>query len=365
MEQPGVYGHSRSRTTSSNVIPGPPLAQQPMMPQQYAHQRQYQHMPQQQQLQQNQQQQQHQQQQPQQGSAQHWRRSPSINTFSTSSTFQPPAAYRNSSSTDLRRSTSSRSVNTASQGASYVALLRKQKATVWCERAQYEDPHLQDQQRLAKMRANLEMHSGYGNGRTRTGLSATGKVAAKIRHGKTPMIGYAPGETHVGVGGVPKRLLESDGDQESDEEDDSTYKHQRPQHNRAGSSGRSSTGSGQRGLTYRTSSGPIPPQAARQSSGSTPERTGSLAKDAAAAATMSDSISGRAPSSGSGGSAAERLDNLTDLGKAPSAAVNSMLNSVLTREKSVKTADELKRRGSIDERSGTLTGGRLFIANPD
>lgn len=340
-----------------------------MPPQQYAHQqRQHQPMPQQYHPHPHQQhhpQHQQQHQVPPGNAQQHWRRSPSINTFSTSSTFQPPAAYRNSSSTDLRRSTSSRSVNTA-QGSSYVALLRKQKATVWCERAQYEDPHLLAQQRAAKMRANLEVVSGYGNGRTRTGLSATGKVAAKIRHGKTPMIGYAPGETHVGVGGVPKRLLESDGDQESDEEDDTPYNHQRPQHNRAGSSGRSSTGSGQRGLTYRTSSGPIPPQVTRHSSGSTPERTASLAKDTApltTTTTINDNVSGRAPSSGSGGS--ERLDSVADLGRAPNAAANSTLNSALTREKSVKTADELKRRGSVDERSGTLTGGRLFIANPD
>ena len=30
-----------------------------------------------------------------------------------------------------------------------------------------------------------------------------------------------------------------------------------------------------------------------------------------------------------------------------------------------KTAEDLKRRGSVDDRSMTMTGTRLFIANPD
>lgn len=30
-----------------------------------------------------------------------------------------------------------------------------------------------------------------------------------------------------------------------------------------------------------------------------------------------------------------------------------------------KTAEELSRRGSVDERANTMTGVRLFVANPD
>lgn len=78
-----------------------------------------------------------------------------------------------------------------------------------------------------------------------------------------------------------------------------------------------------------------------------------------------DSASGRAQSSGSGGSAAERRDDVGELGVAPKAAPNALLNAALTREKSVKTAEELRRRGSVDERTATLTSGRLYIANPD
>ncbi|OAQ99534.1 hypothetical protein LLEC1_05469 [Akanthomyces lecanii] len=316
-----AHGHSRTRTTSSNVFPSQQsqhhhyqqqhYAQQqhPSQQQQYSqhqlHQHQ-QHLPHQQQLHphhQSHQQQHHQMhsaqqyhsQQPSPHSAsnpQLWRRSPSIGAFSTSSSFHqpPPAAYRTSTS-DLRRSTSSRSVTTQGGGSSYVALLRKQKATVWCERAQYEDPRVVAQQRAAKMRANLEVVSGNNSGRTQTGLTSA-KVAGKIRHGKAPVVGYAPGETHVGVGGVPLRL-----------------------------SAREIDGDG------------------------------------------NDAASGRAQSSRSGGS--ERRDDVLELGQGPKLAHNSKLHSALTREKSVKSPEELKRRGSVDERTSTLTSGRLFIANPD
>jgi hypothetical protein len=46
-------------------------------------------------------------------------------------------------------------------------------------------------------------------------------------------------------------------------------------------------------------------------------------------------------------------------------APNSQKHFALGREKSVKSPEELKRRGSVDERTATLTSGRLYIANPD
>jgi hypothetical protein len=66
------------------------------------------------------------------------------------------------------------------------------------------------------------------------------------------------------------------------------------------------------------------------------------------------------------GSSGERADNVGELtSNAPRLASNSLMHSALTREKSVKSADELRRRGSVDERTSTLSSGRLFIANPD
>ena len=343
MDQTSAYGHSRSRTTSSNTFP-----MQIQTPVSYLAQP--------------------------AGIPQHNRRSPSVNTFSTASSIPPPAAYRNSSTSDLRRSTSSRSGGGASpQPSGYVALLRKQKATVWCDRAQYEDPRLLAQQRAAKMRATLEVVGGRGNaygsagaGRTSTGLSATGKFTTKIRHhGKTPVIGYAPGENHVGVGGVPMRLSATEVEAESSDEEDPRIAN-RMHHRRTGSSGRSSTASSQRRGPYRTSGGMGSQNSRRWSPGDTPERSGSLVEERAidVVGGADDAASGRAQSTRSG-SSAERADNVGELNSAPRLAANSLMHSALTREKSVKTAEELKRRGSVDERTTTLTSGRLFIANPD
>ncbi len=67
------------------------------------------------------------------------------------------------------------------------------------------------------------------------------------------------------------------------------------------------------------------------------------------------------------GSSGERADNVGELGTADAArlASNSLMKSTITREKSVKNPDELRRRGSVDERTMTMSAGRLYIANPD
>jgi hypothetical protein len=46
-------------------------------------------------------------------------------------------------------------------------------------------------------------------------------------------------------------------------------------------------------------------------------------------------------------------------------ASNSLLKSGVAREKSVRNPEELRRRGSVDERTMTMSHGRLYIANPD
>ena len=317
----------------------------------------------------------------------HQRRSPSVNTFSTVSSggMAPPPAYRTSPTTDIRRSTSSRSGGAASvsssQATSYVALLRKQKATVWCDRAQYEDPRWLAQQRAAKMRAHLEVVGSNssqglgvstGSGRTATGLSsAGGKVAAKIRHhGKPAVIGYSPDSNLIGVGGVPLRLSATEVEGEDSDDDDVVQ--QRLHHRRTGSSSRSSTASGRRGLGYRSSGGLGPSNSLsggrKWSPGDTPERRGSLVKEneGEMAYAADDAASGKARSFGSG-SSGERLDSVLDLSAGgPRLAANSMMHATLTREKSTNNPDDLKRRGSVDERTMTLGSKvKLFIANPD
>ncbi|KAI1396429.1 hypothetical protein F4819DRAFT_133224 [Hypoxylon fuscum] len=326
---PQVYSHSRSRTSSSSIFP------QALTPMQHL-----------------------QQPQPQMG---HTRRSPSVNTFSTTSSNPPPVAYRTSPTADIRRSTSSRSGGYAP--SSYVALLRKQKATVWCDRAQSEDPRMAAQQRAAKQRANQEVAGGVVQSRTSTGLgSASGKVAAKIRHhGKPGVVGYTPDSNYIGVTGVPMRLSATEVEGEDEDEDDLSMR--RLHHRRTGSSGRSSTASSRRGLAYRTSGGSQGSK--RWSPGDTPERVGSMVIEDPEYTPGDDKL-GRAQSTHSG-SSAEKADALPELGSSSAAklASKSLLNAALTREKSVKNPEELRRRGSVDERTMTLTGGRLFIANPD
>ena len=294
----------------------------------------------------------------------HNRRSPSVNTFSTtSSNPPPPAAFRTSPTNDIRRSTSSRSGG-GPQAMSYVALLRKQKATVWCDRAQYEDPRLAAQQRAAKQRANQAVFARSSHGRTTTGLSSgAGKVAAKIRHhGKPGVVGYAPENNYIGVGGVPLRLSATEVEGEDSDDDDLSMR--RLHHRRTGSSGRSSTNSGRRASAYRASGG-TPQGGKKWSPSDTPERTDSLAESQAEYQPGEDKLD--RPQSTRSGSSAERADALPELSNASSSklASNSLLNAALTREKSVKNPEDLKRRGSVDERTMTLSSGRLFIANPD
>ncbi|KAI0872276.1 hypothetical protein GGS24DRAFT_502995 [Hypoxylon argillaceum] len=325
---PQAYSHSRTRTTSSNTFPTqyPPMPthlQQPPLPMGHA------------------------------------RRSPSVNTFSTSSSNPPPANFRTSPPNDIRRSSSSRSFG--NQQTSYVALLRKQKATVWCDRAQTEDPRTLAQQRAAKQRAAQEVTGRTMQARTSTGISGAGKVVTKFRHhGKPGVVGYTPENNYMGVGGVPLRLSATEVEGEDSDEDDISQR--KLHHRRTGSSGRSSTASGPRGIAYRTS-GSIGQSGKRWSPSDTPDR-GSMVDDPEYK--PGEDHLERAPSTHSG-SSAERADVLPELGGANAAklASKSLLNAALTREKSVKNPEDLRRRGSVDERTMTLSSGRLFIANPD
>ncbi|ESZ92781.1 hypothetical protein SBOR_6838 [Sclerotinia borealis F-4128] len=349
--------HSRTRTTSSNTFPAINYPQQPQPQTLYP------------------------------GNMQiggYSRRTPSTGTFSTTaSSGNGPLPYRGSQ--DLRRSTSSRSGNLQPQG--YVALMRKQKATVWCDRSQHEDPRLLAQQKAAKERAAAAVLGGPLQGRISTGgtnsLVGSNRVTAKIRHhGKAGLVGYSPGDLVGGVVGVPMRLSASEvegGDSDDDGDSGRVLYHRRT------GSGRSSVGSGRRGLTYSRQSG-ASSNAGRWSSGHTPpsekERQNSFADVAEAgeagetpvpightrAKDYFDAGDGTRSTGGSI-SSGERADAITDLnsGDAARLANNSLLQSKVTREKSVRNPDELRRRGSVDERTTTMTlgAGRLFIANPD
>lgn len=202
-------------------------------------------------------------------------------------------------------------------------------------------------------------------------------MTAKIRHhGKAGLVGYSPGDLVGGVGGVPMRLSASEVEG-GDSDDDADSARMQPGYHRRTGSGRSSVGSGRRGLTYsrqsgasstvgKWSSGNSPPDSLTDLAevGETPVPIGHPRAKDYFTATDGNGDGTRSAGSGSSG---ERADNVAELGTSDAArlASNSLLQSTVTREKSVRNPEELRRRGSIDERTMTMSHSRLYIANPD
>lgn len=272
--------------------------------------------------------------------------------------------------------------------------MRRQKATVWSDRAQHEDPRLLAQQRQAKLRAAQEVTGGQkrnyssnnlAGGRTNTSGSGSivgsNRVTAKIRHhGKAGLVGYSPGDIMGGVGGVPMRLSASEVEN-GDSDDDSMgngerYDYNGGYHHRTGS-GRSSLGS-----FNGAKRGPPPSRGSmsgngRWSSGTTPPSESETLGMANLPEASPDSTDGETPiaggktreyfASGDGNSdpGSEKADNLGDL--SASRLASNTLKKGLGREVSLRNPEDLRRRGSVDERTMTMTAGmgRLFIANPD
>lgn len=263
-------------------------------------------------------------------------------TTSTNSTGNNPVS---SGFTDIRRSTSSRSAH-AQLG--YVALMRRQKATVWCDRAQPEDPRLRAQKVAEKKRAFLEVHGAGAGGHTGT------LGSGKHKHGGKGTADFSP-STLVGAN-VPVRLSANEvgDDAEEDSRSDGLL------HRRTGS-GRSSQGS-----AHRFPSGyqrpPGPTASNTTSNVNTPDENnlpGVTEHPVPTEEAQKPSSSGKdyAASINSRGSEPEEYFGTVNEMTAPSA--------VLSAAERAKRAEELKRRGSVDDRSTSMTGVRLFVANPD
>ncbi|KAH8731825.1 hypothetical protein GQ44DRAFT_766881 [Phaeosphaeriaceae sp. PMI808] len=312
-------GHSRTRTTSSGVFPPTMTTSPTTMSPQYTNQQQY------------------------QGGL---RRTP---TSSTSSTTGTP---NRSNSGTLRRSSSARSGG--SSPTSYVAMMRKQKATVWCDRAQYEDPRMLAAQRQAKARAVQEVAGGSHHAPPRSasgGSGVVGGVRSKIgRHHGMPKASLYP-QTYAGSG-VPLRLSASEVDEGSDEDTNSQHGNTYQQHS---GSGRSSLGSGRR-ISYtnpagRLSSASTPPQS------SSPDDLGDLQEEPTPGPHFdsSDAYFEHTKTNLSTGSGSSGERNFGQVASLPT--------SLPKVEK--KGTEDLVRRGSVDERTTTMSNTRLFIANPD
>jgi len=256
--------------------------------------------------------------------------------------------------------------------------MRKQKATVWCDRAQHEDPRLLAQQRAAKVRAAIEVVGGSATSGQRGTAASSGGVRSKIRHHGAVKASAYTGNPNLSGVGVPMRLSASEVD-EGDSDEEKGYDSGARYHQRNGS-GRSSMGSAQRHVSYansgqgyaptnlqsssinQASNTSTPPSAASYSpSGSiqqSPEDSETPIPDAYA--NQSDYFhnqpgSGQARSAGSGSSEERGFGDATGLPQRTQAQ----------QTQPPKTNDDLRRRGSVDDRTMTMSGVRLFVANPD
>ncbi|KAF7596620.1 hypothetical protein BBP40_001021 [Aspergillus hancockii] len=257
-------------------------------------------------------------------------------TTSTSSTGNAPGY---SASADIRRSTSSRSANSQ---LGYVALMRRQKATVWCDRAQPEDPRLRAQKMADKKRAYLEVHGAGASGRAGT------LGSGKIKHSKGGT-DFSP--SNLVSATVPVRLSANEvGDADEDSHSDYGFPHRRT------GSGRSSLGS-----NHRYPSGYQRTPQGTMGSGSTPpnEKTDlpDVKEHSPAESHEEQRIKDDAATTYS--FEAENEDSFGVVGAmaAPSAATAAA--------EKARRADELRRRGSVDDRTSSMTNVRLFVANPD
>lgn len=285
------------------------------------------------------------------------RRTPSQSTTSTAVSNYTPTRTPSNVSSALSRNASTRSGASTTPG-SYVALMRKQKATVWCDRAQHEDPRLAAQHKAAKIRAAREITGRVPEGRTSTsGSMGSGSmgVRSKIRHHGMPK---ATGYSYANMvgGGVPMRLSASEVGDEGNHYDDSDRK--TSMNNQRTSTGKS-TGENKwldidqkhrnrysQGSTVQGESPneDIPELEESPGIGEQPQQKGEYFP--------------RVAGHGSG-SSSEKENGFGQVGQ---------MGAPRSVEKARKTSDELRRRGSVDERTNTMGymgQGRLFVANPD
>lgn len=307
------------------------------------------------------------------------RRTASTSTTSTSNTnFIPTRTPSNVSST-LSRTASSRSAASITS-SSYVALMRKQKATVWCDRAQYEDPRIQAQQKAARLRAAREVSgANHMEGRTSTGSmgSVSAGVRSKIRHHGVPKAsGY--NYANPAGGGVPTRLSASEvGDDGNEVPDDPDSPRNPGHHHQRTSSGRSPSGAGNNNrwlaataIHQRQSGGRYSQGSFRTSGG----HSSSNVDIPELEETPVEGDYGPKPAMGGGDYFQPRLGGDGPGGSDSSSELESNFGQVgqmkgpkVVRDLSGR-AEDIRRRGSVDERSNTmggLGGGRLFVANPD
>lgn len=239
-------------------------------------------------------------------------------------------------SSGMRRSSSTRSGVVAT---GYVANMRKQKATVWCDRSQPEDRGMLAQLRAAKNRATLDIINSSPHGSVLS--HAAGKT--KIRHApkQGTAVRYTPAEM---VRGVAPQLSMAEAGEDSDDEG-------------YGQNGYARSGSGRSSITSnRRLTGPL--RTADSSSSSLPHK--GRPSEGYSPPTSSGAMDGKTTTGLSTGSRNSSLEDESSFG-----ALSQLKTTGPPALQRLSTKDELRRRGSVDDRALAGSGVRLFVANPD
>jgi hypothetical protein len=293
----------------------------------------------------------------------------------------------------VRRSSSNRASSSASPSFSYVMRLRAKVAVSWCDRGQAEDPRIIAAMRAAKERAEREValppsgapyhhHAGSRGspGVTAGGVGAsatmqlqhqpdggsssfTSGVARKIRHhGGAPKASKYAGGNLVGAG-VPMRLSANEVD-----DDDEVPPPASDEENRSGID----DDWGIDASFYGAAAAPLQvhryeePQKVlqihqhrRSMSGGGP-RLGLVVPPEE---TMAE---------GQGGSPEEATPVASTFAQREYVYQQQQQAAAVARrrgggeaEEERRREEELKRRGSVDDRAMTMSGVRLYVANPD
>lgn len=261
--------------------------------------------------------------------------------------------------------TSSRS---STSPTSYVALVRRQKGTVWCERAQYEEPLLAAQRRAAKQRAAMEMVGGNQGGRASASgsPSITGGVRLKMRHHRAQKKASTYSPATLSGTGLPMRLSANEVDEGNSDDGDGSLA--RRQHHHETDSGRSSLNSASR-VQYLDGQGApychdSTPTNGHHASSPNMSQGAGLEDETPVPSVFSGKGRDYFDQRGGGGrsraipSSEERESSFGRVGQMPPRWPRK-------QEDERKDSDDLQRRGSVDDRTMTMGGGRLFVANPD
>ncbi|KAF3229557.1 hypothetical protein TWF191_001278 [Orbilia oligospora] len=328
--------------------------------------------------------------------------SPSAQSRSASTGYTPSNRRTNSTgSSSLHRSTSNGSSGSSN---AYVTTLRKQKATVWCDRAQREDSRFLAAQKAAKAKAALEVaRAAAQQSHHRTSESGSSMHRGKISHHrggrKSNSVDHEFSTNRSLVAGVPARL-DIDDDTSGDEQPGSGNGSVYGGATRRTNSGRSSINStGQRRVhdlqsypsynathssspsTYsRTSSIidtalPEVPEPVENSSAMTDIRrnnsgnSGGLRHEYLPAHRKSSSVNRQHPSPNQSDAMLQsHQQSYSSEGYPPgfSEGAARPRPAAVTRAISSREPADLRRKGSIDDsRTTTMGRVRLFVANPD